>query len=174
MRFERRTPQAAQQPSDDLVLLTLRKRAKRCSGLAPLEKHRTEIIVSVEQPHRWITIPETQAVNLVLALEMRHAELQHGGRSGRERHRRHPRAAHIVTIEWDSDGDRPAAFEIADTSGQSGEPCRSLGCAAAVLEQPRGHGKGHLSEVLSSASEMRRDVAGDGVGTLAVDGVGRV
>ena len=90
------------------------KRAQRRSGLTPLQQHRTEIIVSIEQPHGWITIPKTQAFNLVLALHVRHAELQHGGPSGRERHRRHPRATDVVAIEGSSDGEGPSAFQIAE------------------------------------------------------------
>jgi hypothetical protein len=99
----------------------------------------------VEKPHRWITIPKAQAFNLVPALHVRHAELQHGGCSGRERHWRHPRATDVVPIEWGSHCDRPSPFQITEGSGQLRKPCRQLGPVVAVRDEPPGHSECHAS-----------------------------
>ena len=99
MRWHWRAPEAPQEPRDYQILLRLRQRAQRCPWLAALKEHGTEIIVGVEKPHRWITVPEAQALDFVLALHMRYAELQHCGRPGGERHRRNPRTPYLVAVE---------------------------------------------------------------------------
>jgi hypothetical protein len=52
----------------------------QCSPrLAAIQKHGAEVVVGFEEPHRWVSVPEPQAPELVRALHVRHAELQDCG-----------------------------------------------------------------------------------------------
>src|SRR6266545_576201 len=98
MRCRWRAPKATQEPGDDQILLGLRQRTERCPWFAALKQHGGDIIVSIEKPYRWITAPEAQALDFVLALHVRHAELQHCGCPVGERHRSNPGTTSLV--EW--------------------------------------------------------------------------
>ena len=66
------------------------------SLVASLKKHGSEIIVSVEKPYRRITAPKAQALDFVLALHVRYAELQHCGGPVGKRHGGNPGATGLV------------------------------------------------------------------------------
>ena len=65
MRCQRSAPEATQASGDDEILLGLRQRTERCPWLAALKQHGTEIIVSVEKPHGWITVYERQRAQIL-------------------------------------------------------------------------------------------------------------
>ena len=71
-------PHAREEPRDNAILLALGLASQPGPRLAPFEQHRPELIVGLEQPHDGVAVPEPQALNLVLALHVRHAELQNG------------------------------------------------------------------------------------------------
>jgi hypothetical protein len=71
--------------------------------LAAFKKHGTEIVVGFEKPHGRITVPESQAFDLLFALHVRHTEFQHRGLPGRERYRPNPRATRLVAIKWNTE-----------------------------------------------------------------------
>jgi hypothetical protein len=93
-----------------------------CSGLTALEQHGAEAFVRLEQPDGWISIPKAQPCDLVLALEVRHANLEDRGGPVSAAGRRYPRAAHFVSIERLPEGKRPALLQIANDGRQAGEP----------------------------------------------------
>jgi hypothetical protein len=137
MRHDGWPPHATEKPRDYAILLERRHAPERRSWLTPLEQQRTAAIICFKEPHGRITIPEPKARNLVLALHVRHGDLQHGVRPAGEHHRRHPGAAHLVAVEWNAEPERPSSFQIAYDIRKSSEPCRALWRFEACGCQPR-------------------------------------
>ena len=136
------------------ILLGLRQRAQQRPRLAALEEHGAEIVVGVEEPDRGITIPEPQALDLLLALHVRHAELQHCGRPGRQRHRCDPRATRLVALEWDSERQGPSLFQGAEGIGEPSEPGGALREVAAGNREALRDGDRHDLHIVTSGRRM--------------------
>lgn len=79
---------------------------------------------------------QKQPRDLVRALHVRHAELQHRTRSVLARHLRHPRTAHLIAIERIANLEIPSLFQIADHARQSREPIGRVRCPRAGRCQP--------------------------------------
>ena len=130
MGCRRRAPKATEKPSDYQILFGFRQRAQRCPWLRAFQQHCAQLVVGVQEPYRWISIPEAQPLDFVFRFEVRHAELQYGGGSVRTRHRRHPRASRLLV--GPAENQRPSVLDVSYGVGQSAEPCRALGSLAAV------------------------------------------
>ena len=65
------TPESSQQYRDDLVLSGLGQLSKIRPWFASLKEHRLIGVVRIEKSHRWVAIPEAEAVNLVFSFHMR-------------------------------------------------------------------------------------------------------
>jgi hypothetical protein len=89
-------PQAPEQSRDDDVLVGFRELAERDTRLARFQQHCIPLVVRVEQTNGRIAVPNPQALQLVRALHVRHAELEHRARSIPARRRRDPRAAAAI------------------------------------------------------------------------------
>jgi hypothetical protein len=65
------TPEASQEYGDDLVLSGFGQLSKIRPWFTSLKEQRLIGVVRIEKSHRWVAIPETEAVNLVFAFHMR-------------------------------------------------------------------------------------------------------
>ena len=92
---DRRLPHAAEEGRDDAILLALHFLAQCCSGLAPLEQHRAQRLIGLDQESGRVAVPNPETVDLLLGLHVRHADLQHCPRPVLTRHRRHPRGGRL-------------------------------------------------------------------------------
>jgi hypothetical protein len=93
------TPQTTEQSRYDDILLKRRQAAKCCTAFAPLKKHGIESGIRVEQAHRWVTVPEAEALKFVRPFHVRHAEFEHSARAITADDRCYPGAAHLVSVE---------------------------------------------------------------------------
>jgi hypothetical protein len=64
-------PEAYQECGDDLVLSGLGQLSKVRPWFTSLKEHRLIGVVRIEKSHRWVAIPEVEAVNLVFSFHMR-------------------------------------------------------------------------------------------------------
>lgn len=143
MGRQRASPEPAQEPGDDSILLGLRHFVQARPRHAPLEVHGVLAIVRVNETRHGGTFPEAQAGELKGAFQVRHSQLEDGRRPVRKRHRRHPRAAAFMVLEGNSQRERPSAPQLANDFGQPLEPCRALGCPAARRGKPLRNDQGH-------------------------------
>src|SRR5205823_4827994 len=97
-----------------------------------LKKHGAKAVVGFEESHRWVPVPKTQALDLVLSLHVRHAKFEHRGGSVRAHRRRHPGTAHFVTVKRCPERERPSALQLPDSGRQPLEPGSLLPRLAAV------------------------------------------
>jgi hypothetical protein len=122
VRSARDAPHAPEQGGDDRVLLDLRQDAQRRAGFAALQQQGVRGVVRFEEPYGWIATPEAQAVDLVCALEMRHADLEDGDLSVCASGRRHPGAADVCALERRVEPQSPAFRQFVDDMGKVVEP----------------------------------------------------
>jgi hypothetical protein len=67
---------------------------------------------------------------------VRHAELEHSGGPIPPLCRRHPRAAHLISIEGRADRQRPPSLQLAESVRQPREPRPPRGSSAAGVRKP--------------------------------------
>lgn len=143
MRRRGRSPQPAKQFRNDNVLVRFRQTAQRYAWFTAFKEHGTEIIVGVQQLYCRISAPEPQAVDLLLAFHMRHAELQDCGCSVRHHCRRYPGTAHIATAEWRLQRERPTRLQLLNRILQASEPRGALSALGTSRREPRRNRKCH-------------------------------
>jgi hypothetical protein len=120
-----------------------------------LKKHRTEIVLCIEEAHRRVAVPEPQAFDLVLGLHVRHTDLQHRGRAVCQRDGRNPRAAHFVTIEGRAYCEGPALSQLPNGVREAREPIRPLGRLPAARRQSIWDHQRHGTHRLCGARRSR-------------------
>src|SRR6185295_16886928 len=137
VHWQWRSPESPEELGNLEILLRFRDRPKGCARVASLQQHGTEDFVGFEQLNRWIPGPETQTIDLVLPLEVRHRELEYRPRSVRARRRGHPRAAPALPVKRRSDGELPSPRQLVDGFRQLLEPQRRRCRSSAHLLQLR-------------------------------------
>src|SRR5690606_19578637 len=101
------------------------------SGLARFEEHRVMLSVGIQEPYRAISIPKLEGVDLVLPLEMRHAELEDRRPSIGPFHRRHPRATALSVVKRRAHSERPSTLKHFYDPGNLLQPRHPLRVACA-------------------------------------------
>src|SRR5262249_21269396 len=102
------------QVGDDAILFRFRKGTKTGSRLAAFEKHRSEFFICIEKTHGRFSIPEAQAVNLVLILHVWHADLHYGWTSVGQSHSRNPSTTYFVIVERFTEREGPSVLKLTD------------------------------------------------------------
>jgi hypothetical protein len=132
----RRSPEPIEQPPDHQILFGFRQRTQCRPRLATLQKHGVEAVVGFQEPHGWVSVPETQTLDLVRALHVRHAKLQYRGHAVLTHRRRNPGAAHFCAVERRPERYRPATLQISEDGWQPMEPRRPLRRSGATSCEP--------------------------------------
>ena len=118
-----RAPEPTEKLRDHEILLGFWDRAQNRTRHAALKQHGAKVVVRFKQLHGRISVPEAQAMDLVLTFHVRHPELQDCGAPVGPQSWGHPCATHLFTIERRAKRERPPVLQIAQSVRESLEPC---------------------------------------------------
>jgi hypothetical protein len=147
----RYAPEAAKQRRDDAILLGVWTQREQCARLAALDQHRARRGLGLQQADRGVAVPEPQPVELVLGLEVRQPQLEHGGRAVGALHESDERAGRREGRRLRVKGQRPTTAEGGDLFGQAPQPGAPRFARFAGLHQSRRQLERHARPVRRSA-----------------------
>src|SRR6185295_501452 len=130
-------------PRDHDILFRFRQGSQHRAWLAALEEHGAQLNVGFKKPDSRISVPEAQAMDLMLALKMGHAGFHYGRRPVCPQHWRNPGTAHFRAVEWSTAAYRPSALEFSEGERQALEPHRPLWNPGAICCEARWDGQCH-------------------------------
>jgi hypothetical protein len=154
MPRRRPSPHPAKEIRDDEIRFVIRQVTEGGARLAALEHHRMKGRIGLENPNGRFTVPESEAIDLVFGLHVRHAQLQDDVGAVLVYRWRNPRAA-CLPAPWLADGQFPSGLELRNEVRKARKPGHSFGNSAAGGGKPL-RNEAHLLKTFARTADLDR------------------